>query len=70
MYVCYSQCNYYPLYVIHTIQPLSMTEEPDAVIDCYLAISLDSLVLICDQGKVFHVVSVIPSVFKGMHLVS
>ena len=35
-----------------------MSEEPDVVIDSYLAISLDSLVLICEEGKVFHVISV------------
>ena len=34
-----------------------MSEEPDVVIDSYLTISLDSLVLICEEGKVFHVIS-------------
>ena len=30
-----------------------MSEEPNAVIDCYLAISLDSLVFICEHSKVY-----------------
>ena len=34
-------------------QPISMSEEPNAVIDCYLAISLDSLVFIYEHSKVY-----------------
>ena len=32
---------------------MSMSEEPDAVIDYYLAISLDSLVFIYEHSKVY-----------------
>jgi len=33
-------------------QAVLMTEEPDTTIDCYLAISIDSLVLISEETKV------------------
>ena len=64
----YDQCNGYPLCMLHYCavtsvmvtpcvcytQPISMSEEPNAVIDCYLAISLDSLVFICEHSKVLY----------------
>ena len=36
-----------------------MSEEPDTIIDCYLAISIDSLVLISEETKVRTYVSVV-----------
>ena len=44
VHVCYIMCNHYTCVVLPTLpytQPLSMSVEPDTVIDHYLVISLD-----------------------------